>query len=436
LEYVRPALDPAKRETVAIEVDFGELSTYDYWYWRDDLGRETAEDGVVLFGMRVRGGLMPSDFRRFRTPALLTAVAAIVVAGGWPGERPSANRIGWSESGPGLRLERPSQALSELPLWSTSGELSLELWLAPVPDPGRGNQEIVSLVAGRGGPVLLLGQWPAGLFLRSRSDNPTGDPKRDHYGDFPPFGISHLAVTAGPGGTRLHVNGRERGVLIPGVLAQSGAPIGGRLLLGSSATGWGEWRGGIIALALYDRSLSPDELRQHASIASSEQLVERGAVVPAGLMALYLLDEGRGRRAESWVAGAPALVLPELVVSPTTPVLSFALPHSGLMAWFPRDLAVNLLGFVPLGLLVAWAGGRRGLVAATVFGASLSLLIELAQVWIPGRDSSGIDLICNALGALLGGVLSLAVYAWAESWLLRRRRSGCSTGSEGGSSSS
>ncbi len=71
------------------------------------------------------------------------------------------------------------------------------------------------------------------------------------------------------------------------------------------------------------------------------------------------------------------------------------------------DLVLNLLLFVPLGLVLHGAGFRR----RTVFfvGAGISLAIELAQgLLIEGRDAALGDVIANGCGAWLGHALRAA----------------------------
>lgn len=90
-------------------------------------------------------------------------------------------------------------------------------------------------------------------------------------------------------------------------------------------------------------------------------------------------------------------------------------PFAFLTAPKPRyitdfDLLTNVLGYFPFGALVVLAlhprmsGGRATLVAL-VAGALLSACMEAFQTWLPSRISSNIDLITNALGALLGGAV-------------------------------
>lgn len=85
-----------------------------------------------------------------------------------------------------------------------------------------------------------------------------------------------------------------------------------------------------------------------------------------------------------------------------------------LLAPWPKyvraeDLAVNVLGYVPLGFVLVPALPRRlsvlaAILLATLLGALLSLSIETAQNFLPSRISSNVDLGCNALGALIGAV--------------------------------
>jgi VanZ family protein len=74
-----------------------------------------------------------------------------------------------------------------------------------------------------------------------------------------------------------------------------------------------------------------------------------------------------------------------------------------------QDVAVNLVAYVPLGLLLsigygARYGVARGVVAATLAAALLSLAMEAAQMFLPPRIASNVDLLANSLGALLGAM--------------------------------
>ena len=74
------------------------------------------------------------------------------------------------------------------------------------------------------------------------------------------------------------------------------------------------------------------------------------------------------------------------------------------------DLFVNVLGYIPLGLLVYAALQARqkampvsvSCLVACGFGLLLSLGLETLQNFLPSRIPSNLDVICNAIGALLG----------------------------------
>lgn len=74
-----------------------------------------------------------------------------------------------------------------------------------------------------------------------------------------------------------------------------------------------------------------------------------------------------------------------------------------------QDVAVNLGAYVPLGLLLSIGCGARygaaqGVVAAALAATLLSLAMEAAQMFLPSRIASNVDLLANSLGALLGAM--------------------------------
>jgi VanZ family protein len=80
------------------------------------------------------------------------------------------------------------------------------------------------------------------------------------------------------------------------------------------------------------------------------------------------------------------------------------------------DMAVNVLGYVPLGFLaVAALRPLRGIAAfvlATLTAAALSLALEAAQSYLPTRYASNLDLLCNVIGGTLGAAIGLALMPW------------------------
>ena len=94
-------------------------------------------------------------------------------------------------------------------------------------------------------------------------------------------------------------------------------------------------------------------------------------------------------------------------------------PFTFLSAPWPRyltgfDVAINTLGYAPLGFLLALIFMRHCRIGwaltATVFsGVLLSLCMETLQSYLPSRIPSNVDLALNTLGTGLGAVTSWAL---------------------------
>ncbi|MEJ7932525.1 VanZ family protein [Ramlibacter sp. AN1015] len=85
--------------------------------------------------------------------------------------------------------------------------------------------------------------------------------------------------------------------------------------------------------------------------------------------------------------------------------------------WTPFDLAANVLGYAPLGFLLALAWLRRdpgavqpsrrsAIGAAALAGAALSFAMESLQTYLPSRVPSNLDFGLNLVGALMGAALA------------------------------
>lgn len=97
--------------------------------------------------------------------------------------------------------------------------------------------------------------------------------------------------------------------------------------------------------------------------------------------------------------------------------------------WTGFDLAVNLLGYSPLGFLAALAvmrgtTWRWPVTVAGLGAAGLSFLMETVQGYLPSRVSSNLDFALNALGGWLGALLAFYLERWGalQRWSDFRRR--------------
>ena len=97
-------------------------------------------------------------------------------------------------------------------------------------------------------------------------------------------------------------------------------------------------------------------------------------------------------------------------------------PFAFLAAPWPRwitplDVFLNVLGYLPLGVLCAFAlapqlRGPAVVVAAVAGGAALSIVLEAAQTYLPARVASNVDVLANAAGALAGGIAGVLAVPW------------------------
>ena len=79
--------------------------------------------------------------------------------------------------------------------------------------------------------------------------------------------------------------------------------------------------------------------------------------------------------------------------------------------WSGFDVAINVLGYMPLGFLLALSALRRGqshlaVVGAVLVTGVLSLTLESLQSYLPVRVASNVDLFLNVLGGWLGALVA------------------------------
>jgi VanZ family protein len=96
--------------------------------------------------------------------------------------------------------------------------------------------------------------------------------------------------------------------------------------------------------------------------------------------------------------------------------------------WTGFDAAVNVVGYMPLGLLLVFALYPKcnkywSVLLATIAGTLLSVMMEGVQSFLPSRVTSPLDVITNGTGALLGAILgALLIPAVLEKGRLRLLR--------------
>ncbi|CAN5535722.1 hypothetical protein BH10ACT4_BH10ACT4_03990 [soil metagenome] len=104
-------------------------------------------------------------------------------------------------------------------------------------------------------------------------------------------------------------------------------------------------------------------------------------------------------------------------------VLRFFSSHE-TTRWLTYDrveFLANVAMFVPIGVFFVLLFGRRLWFVSVISGVMLTVAIEVAQQFIPGRVSDVRDLVANSLGTVVG-VLAALVLTQAKARRLRTQR--------------
>jgi len=85
-------------------------------------------------------------------------------------------------------------------------------------------------------------------------------------------------------------------------------------------------------------------------------------------------------------------------------------PESGF-GYGDLEFTANVAMFLPVGVLFVLLFGPRQWWLAVLAGIALTMSIEAAQVFLPGRVSDPRDLLANGAGAVLGALVGVALTA-------------------------
>jgi len=223
-----------------------------------------------------------------------------------------------------------------------------------------------------------------------------------------------LSITTSEEGTNAYIDGR----LIKGKKdLKLEIPQGGetsRLILGNSVYGNNFWRGDIFGLAFYGYELTSEQVELHFEKWSKEWNFSFANQYKPSL--LYLFDEKNGEMAIDHANGNHELKIPTRMHILEKRILIRPWIDLKLNKSFIQDFVINLVGFIPLGFILSATfielGGilkKRVIVITVALCFAISLIIEVAQGWIPSRSSQILDLMLNTSGALIGTMAYRAI---------------------------
>jgi VanZ family protein len=339
--------------------------------------------------------------------------AGFAVAGLYPFNFSAANAARWLTPGPGLLFMGHSMMRTPGAFdLSAAPGVTFEFLMEPSEEPTRELGTFLSIYDGRLPENLMMAQWKAGFLVRTPLYDARGRRRPRELGSTSGLkkGASRfIAVASGSGGTRLYADGALVESFPKVTLAP--ATLRGTLMVGAGARGVGDWKGKLLGMAIFSTPLSASEIASHCGL-WQEGRAARLASDPA-IAGLYLLDQGSGRTVRDASARGVAFELPQFYRVPAKAVLETPWDDWDQMRFHSLDVIVNIAGFIPFGFFFCiylsrarYARPLSNVFWTAVLSAALSLVIELLQVFIPSRSSSLTDLLCNALGGLVGAMVA------------------------------
>ena len=333
-----------------------------------------------------------------------------------------SNDVSWLKDEPGLRfgnfgiaytlLDREPIKSKISVLDAFSVEIALKSGESNKPD---GFKLILTLHDGDDRRQLLVGQYKSYLVVMNGDDYENKRKIRRIAASIfsQPSEKLYLTITTGTDETKLYVNGvlfQAKQDLILKVPHDNTT----RLTLGNSVYGSSPWKGEVYGLAFYADRLDTQAVEKRFSAWSETR---RFPFPKTGKPFLFFsLDEKTGSGMVDHLTENQ-----NLIISPGFPILekrflSFPSRDFKGNSNFFMDFFLNLLGFIPLGMILCAlfneTGGmirKHAVLLSSGFCFLISLSIETTQVWMPSRSSQMMDLILNTLGAFLGVMLCISV---------------------------
>ena len=216
------------------------------------------------------------------------------------------SRVSWTSEG--LTIRKPTLIASNGPAEKineacrSSNEVSVEAWFTPANKTQEGPARIVSLSQNVHSRNLTLGQglWgsqPSDLFdirLRTTERSANGMPSLSSPPGSAVTALTHVVYSRNRRGlARIYINGVVvTEATIPGDLSTWNPRF--PLLLGNETTGEYPWLGQISLVAVYDRFLSWEEVRQNNRAgATSPSQQEPNAVLLSSFKRFVLVGNGK-----------------------------------------------------------------------------------------------------------------------------------------------
>jgi VanZ family protein len=178
------------------------------------------------------------------------------------------------------------------------------------------------------------------------------------------------------------------------------------LVLANTGDGNMPWSGTLYSLDIFDRIVSISKDRHLESI--------KNLTPPILSLSFHHGDpESSDRNGNNSLA---ALVIPAMYCPPAKGFNSSAVSLLDIGKWDISDILLNILFFVPLGLLliplleIYTKRYSLSFWLTVMSGLLLSIIIESLQILIPDRNTSVMDVLSNTAGTIAGSSLFMFSY--------------------------
>jgi hypothetical protein len=269
-----------------------------------------------------------------------------------------------------LLFTQPGLARIAAPDWLrelvNEGSLRIDLTAVPANESQRGPARILSIGRDTESQNLVLGQSESDLVLRCRrpSSDELGRPELLTPAALRTGRPLHIQVAIDPGRVTLSADG-DIVATLTATDPLSAWDVRHQLTLGNEVGGNRPWLGAITEAVL--------------TIGSSGHVIDLLEPDVLEVPTEYRIDRSHADRDDK-----------------------YAFPTRGLLV----DILLNILGFLPLGWLVAIGARRRAVRSAILIGLLLSAAMEFGQTIFVTRTPDLVDVASNTLGAALGAMLA------------------------------
>ena len=342
----------------------------------------------------------------------------------WPFDFVSSvrNDARWIGNSKGIEFLKTGQAVSNSStqeffdrLVKGSG-LTVELWLQTEDINQSGPARILSYSKDTDFRNFTIGQSRDQLVVRLHTTETSPNGTNPHLiieDVFNYKGLQHMVIVYDFLEQRVYINGEQkaRSEILKGDFSNWDPSYS--LAIGNEVTGNRPWKGKIYYVAVFNRPLTEREIHQ-SYISGLRLKINEGSTKHAGFktkdpVTRYLFDEGKENliHDSGTVLNSVNLFMPNYVRHKTKPFLGFSISSLQSKSLF-LDIIINMLIFIPLGILIhgmlrtCYGLTLKISLAALLTGTLFTLGVELIQYFSMTRHSSLIDVFTNMTGTAIG----------------------------------